>query len=133
MGTDQNGDESGKRMVSGGNALLWRSGICAGKDTGINRSMIRFGLCGTDVHWTSCTPGGRKGTFDGRYGCRKCFCVTFDKSNKTAVSGESFLNIAMSGVNKNYVPYLALKQRRGEKIYDETDNQWHDRSRFTGS
>ena len=37
-----------------------------------------------------CTPGGRKGTFDGRYGCRKCFCVTFDKSNKTAVSGEYF-------------------------------------------
>ena len=66
-------------------------------------------------------------------GCRKCFYVTFDKSNKTAVSGESFLNIAMSGVNKNYVPYLALKQKRGEKIYDETNNQWHDRSRFTGS
>ena len=78
-------------------------------------------------------PAGRKGTFDGRYGCRKCFCVTFDKSNKTAVSGESFLNIAMSGVNKNYVPYLALKQKRGEKIYDEKNNQWHDRSRFTGS
>jgi hypothetical protein len=39
----------------------------------------------------------------------------------------------MSGVNKNYVPYLALKQKRGEKIYDETNNQWHDRSRFTGS
>ena len=78
-------------------------------------------------------PAGRKGTFDERYGCRKCFCVTFDKSNKTAVSSDSFLNIAMSGVNKNYVPYLALKQRRGEKIYDETDNQWHDRSRFTGS
>ena len=36
-------------------------------------------------------PVGRKGTFDGRYGCRKCFCVTFDKSNKTAVSGEDFL------------------------------------------
>lgn len=36
-------------------------------------------------------PAGRKGTFDGRYDCRKCFCVTFDKSNKTAVSGEDFL------------------------------------------
>ena len=80
MGTDQNGDESGKRMVTGGDTLLWRSG-----------------------------------------------------SNKTAVSSDSFLNIAMSGVNKNYVPYLALKQKRGEKIYDETNNQWHDRSRFTGS
>ena len=43
------------------------------KDTGVN------------------SPAGRKGTFDGRYGCRKCFCVTFDKSNKTAVSGENFL------------------------------------------
>ena len=32
---DKNGDESGKRMVSGGNAILWRSGICAGKNTGI--------------------------------------------------------------------------------------------------
>ena len=29
--------------------------------------------------------------------------------------------------------YLALKQRRGEKTYDKTNNQWHDRSRFTGS
>ena len=99
----------------------------------MNRSMIHFGRCGTDVHKDVMPPAGRKGTFDGRYGCRKCFCVTFDKSNKTAVSGESFLNIAMSGVNKNYVPYLALKQKRGEKIYDETNNQWHDRSRFTGS
>ena len=26
---------------------------------------------------------GRKSTFDGRNDCRKCFCVTFDKSNKT--------------------------------------------------
>ena len=49
MGTDQNGDESGKRMVSGGNALLWRFGICAGEDTRINRSMIHFGRCRTDV------------------------------------------------------------------------------------
>ena len=36
-------------------------------------------------------PPERKGTFDGRNGCRKCFCVTFDKSNKNAVFGESFL------------------------------------------
>ena len=59
MGTDQNGDEPGKGMVSGGDTVLWKSGICAGKDTGVN------------------SPAGRKGTFDGRYGCRKCFCVTF--------------------------------------------------------
>ena len=69
MGTDQNGDEPGKGMVSGGDTVLWKSGICAGKDTGVN------------------SPAGRKGTFDGRNGCRKCFCVTFDKSNKTAITG----------------------------------------------
>ena len=56
MGTDQNGDESGKRMVSGGNALLWRFGICAGEDTRINRSMIHFGRCRTEIHRISCTP-----------------------------------------------------------------------------
>ena len=65
-----------------GNTLLWRSGICAGEDTRINRSMIHFGRCRTDVHKDVMPPVGRKGTFDGRYGCRKCFCVTFDKSNK---------------------------------------------------
>ena len=37
MGTDQNGDESGERMVSGGDTILRKSGICAGKDTGINQ------------------------------------------------------------------------------------------------
>ena len=36
-------------------------------------------------------PEGATAPFDGRNGCRKCFCVTFDKSNKTAVSGEDFL------------------------------------------
>ena len=61
------------------------------------------------------------------------FAFTFDKSNKTAVFGDSFLNIAITGVNKNHVPYLALEQRGDEKTYDETDNQRHDRSRFTGS
>ena len=37
MGTDKDGDESCNGMVSGGNALLWKSGICAGKNTGINQ------------------------------------------------------------------------------------------------
>ena len=38
MGKDQNGNESGERMVSGGNTVLWRSGVCTGKDTGINQT-----------------------------------------------------------------------------------------------
>ena len=56
------------------------------------RSSLRFGWCRTDVPWTSYTPGGRKGTFDGRNGCRKCFCVTFDKSNKRGACPRYFSN-----------------------------------------
>ena len=37
-------------------------------------------------------PAGRKGTFDGRYGCLKCFCVTFDKSNKRGACPRYFSN-----------------------------------------
>ena len=82
MGTDQNGDESGKRMVSGGNALLWRFGICAGEDTRINRSMIHFGRCRTDVHKDVMPPAGRKGTFDGRYAVESAFALLLTKVTK---------------------------------------------------
>ena len=61
------------------------------------------------------------------------FALLLTKVTKPPYPAKSSLNIAISGGNKNYVPYLALKQKRGEKIYDETDNQWHDRSRFAGS
>jgi hypothetical protein len=30
--------ESGERMVFGGNTVLWRSGVCTGKDTGIKQT-----------------------------------------------------------------------------------------------
>ena len=76
---------------------------------------------------------GRKGTFDGRYGCRKCFCVTFDKSNKTAVSGEYFF-YTIAGKDRIYVPCLALVlESGGEEYDDETNNQWYDRDRVSGS
>ena len=74
---------------------MWKSGICAGKDTGVN------------------SPAGRKGTFDGRYGCRQCFCVTFDKSNKTAVSGEDFFLYYRLVKIQIYVPCLALVLESG--------------------
>ena len=61
------------------------------------------------------------------------FALLLTKVTKPPVSGDGFLNMSITGVNKNYVPYLALKQRRGEKTYDETDNQWYDWSRLTGS
>ena len=37
MGANKNGDEPGKRMVYGRDSVLWKSGICAGKDTGVNK------------------------------------------------------------------------------------------------
>ena len=92
---------------------MWRFGICAGEDTRINRSMIHFGRCRTDVHKDVMPPAGRKGTFDGRYGCRKCFCVTFDKSNKTAVSGEDFFLYYRLVKIQIYVPCLALVLESG--------------------
>ena len=33
-----NGNESGERMVSGWDTVLWRFGVCAGKDTGIKQT-----------------------------------------------------------------------------------------------
>ena len=66
-----------------------------------------------------CTPGGRKGTFDGRYGCRKCFCVTF-----YTIAGKDTNLCVMSGTGF---------RKRGEEYNDETNNQWYDRDRVSGS
>ena len=38
MGKDTNGNESGERMVFGWNTVLWRFGVCTGKDTGIKQT-----------------------------------------------------------------------------------------------
>ena len=43
---------------------------------------------------------GAKAAFDGRNGCQKCFCVTFDEGNKA------------------YAPYPALIARKGRKDID---------------
>ena len=40
---------------------MWRFGICAGEDTRINRSMIHFGRCRTDVHKDVMPPAGARG------------------------------------------------------------------------
>ena len=54
-----------------------------------------------------------KAAFDGRDGCQKCFCVTFDESNKA------------------YAPYPALITRQtGERILIEANDQLYDRERL---
>ena len=133
MGTDQNGDESGKRMVTGGDTLLWRSGICAGKDTGINRSMIRFGLCGTDVHRTLCPRQGARGLLmDGTAGESACALLLTKVTKPPYPANISFYTIAGKDTNLCAMSGTGFR-KRGEEYDDETNNQWHDRSWFTGS
>jgi len=38
VGKDTNGNESGERMVFGWNTILWRFGVCTGKNTGIEQT-----------------------------------------------------------------------------------------------
>ena len=46
---------------------------------------------------------GAKASFDGRNVCQKCFCVTFDESNKAyAVSGTSYFHRERRAIEKNY-------------------------------
>ena len=92
-----------------------------------------FGRCRTDVHKDVMPRQGARGLLMDGTAVESAFALLLTKVTLNIVSGENFLNIAITGVNKNYVPCLALKQRRGEKTYDKTNNQWHDRSRLTGS
>ena len=133
MGTDQNGDESGKRMVTGGDTLLWRSGICAGKDTGINRSMIRFGLCGTDVHRTLCPRQGARGLLMDGTAVESAFALLLTKVTKPPYPANiSFYTIAGKDTNLCAMSGTGFR-KRGEEYDDETNNQWYDRDRVFGS
>ena len=133
MGTDQNGDESGKRMVSGGDTLLWRSGICAGKDTWINRSMIRFGWCKADVHRTLCPRQGARGLLMDGTAVESAFALLLTKVTKPPYPANiSFYTIAGKDTNLCAMSGTGFR-KRGEEYDDETNNQRYDRGRFTGS
>ena len=133
MGTDQNGDESGKRMVTGGDTLLWRSGICAGKDTWINRSMIRFGWCKADVHRTLCPRQGARGLLMDGTAVESAFALLLTKVTKPPYPANiSFYTIA--GKDTNLCAMSGTGFRKwGEEYDDETNNQWYDRDRDSGS
>ena len=133
MGTDQNGDESGKRMVSGGDILLWRSGICAGKDTWINRSMIRFGWCKADVHRTLCPRQGARGLLMDDTAVESAFTLLLTKVTKPPYPANiSFYTIAGKDTNLCAMSGTGFR-KRGEEYDDETNNQWYDRDRVSGS
>ena len=132
MGTDQNGDESGKRMVSGGDTLLWRSGICAGKDTWINRSMIRFGWCKADVHRTLCPRQGARGLLMDGTAVESAFALLLTKVTKPPYPANiSFYTIAGKDTNLCAMSGTGFR-KRGEEYNDETNNQWYDRDRISG-
>ena len=133
MGTDQNGDESGKRMVSGRDTLLWRSGICAGKDTWINRSMIRFGWCKADVHRTLCPRQGARGLLMDDTAVESAFTLLLTKVTKPPYPANiSFYTIAGKDTNLCAMSGTGFR-KRGEEYDDETNNQWYDRDRVSGS
>ena len=61
---------------------MWRSGICAGKDTWINRSMIRFGWCKADVHRTLCPRQGARGLLMDDTAVESAFTLLLTKVTK---------------------------------------------------
>ena len=133
MGTDQNGDESSKRMVSGGNALLWRFGICAGEDTRINRSMIHFGRCRTDVHKDVMPRQGARGLLMDGTAVESAFALLLTKVTKPPYPANiSFYTIAGKDTNLCAMSGTGFR-KRGEEYDDETNNQWYDRDRVSGS
>ena len=95
--------------------VIWN---ISGKDTGVKVSVPQ---------------GGRKGTFDGWYVCRKCFCVTLTKVTKPPYPANiSFYTIAGKDTNLCAMSGTGFR-KRGEEYNDETNNQWYDQDRVSGS
>ena len=61
---------------------MWRFGICAGEDTRINRSMIRFGRCRTDVHKDVMPRQGARGLLMDGTAVESAFALLLTKVTK---------------------------------------------------
>ena len=61
---------------------MWRFGICAGEDTRINRSMIHFGRCRTDVHKDVMPPAGARGLLMDGTAVESAFALLLTKVTK---------------------------------------------------
>ena len=61
---------------------MWRSGICAGEDTRINRSMIHFGRCRTDVHKDVMPRQGARGLLMDGTAVESAFALLLTKVTK---------------------------------------------------
>lgn len=99
----------------------------------IHRSLLRFGRCRADVPWTYCPRQGARVLLIDGTAVESAFALLLTKVTNRRIR-RRFLIIAMAGVNKDYVQYLALLLEREVKEYDnKKDNKWHDWSWLTGS
>ena len=61
---------------------MWRFGICAGEDTRINKSMIHFGRCRTDVHKDVMPRQGARGLLMDGTAVESAFALLLTKVTK---------------------------------------------------
>ena len=61
---------------------MWRFGICAGEDTRINKSMIHFGRCRTDVHKDVMPRQGARGLLMDGTAVESAFSLLLTKVTK---------------------------------------------------
>ena len=64
---------------------MWRFGICAGEDTRINRSMIHFGRCRTDVHKDVMPRQGARGLLMDGTAVESAFALLLTKVTKEGI------------------------------------------------
>ena len=112
---------------------MWRFGICAGEDTRINRSMIHFGRCRTDVHKDVMPRQGARGLLMDGTAVESAFALLLTKVTKPPYPANiSFYTIAGKDTNLCAMSGTGFI-KRGEEYDDETNNQWYDRDRVSGS
>ena len=125
MGSDQNGDESGKGMVSGRNTVLRRFGIYLGENTGI-------GYADTYRRRNSPRQGARVLLMDGT-AVESAFALLLTKVTKPPYPAKISYNRHNWRKYKLCAISGTLFRRRGEEHNDEKNDQRHDWSWIAGS
>ena len=125
MGVDQNGDESGKGMVSGRNTVLRRFGIYLGENTGI-------GYADTYRRRNSPRQGARVLLMDGT-AVESAFALLLTKVTKPPYPAKISYNRHNWRKYKLCAISGTLFRRRGEEHNDEKNDQRHDWSWIAGS
>ena len=125
MGADQNGDESGKGMVSGRNTVLRRFGIYLGENTGI-------GYADTYRRRNSPRQGAMVLLMDGT-AVESAFALLLTKVTKPPYPAKISYNRHNWRKYKLCAISGTLFRRRGEEHNDEKNDQRHDWSWIAGS